>query len=360
MSEVKIKDPGWVVAFVKALSQFGWVALLVTMHGQARGQEPVIPRTVSPISTLRPAISGASPANRVGQGYVISKDDLLDIYVMGVQELSREYRVNADGLITMPMLSRPVTAAGLTLDQLSMSIRKALSDAGLVKEPDVLVTLKSSTLNAVVLTGAVKKPGVYPIYGPTTLLELLTQAEGLSDDAGDSALITRGEKASAASGVSATQTGGVAQGTIPRVVNVNVLQLWQNGDATLDTKLYPGDRVMVERAGIVYVLGGVTRAGGFVLSSNQEQMTVLKAVALAGNFTREAKPRRAVILRKTSPAPSGRQEIPVDLKMVLANHAPDQRLLASDILYVPESGRKRALNMIVDAALVTTIWHVPY
>jgi polysaccharide export outer membrane protein len=143
-------------------------------------------------------------------------------------------------------------------------------------------------------------------------------------------------------------------------VKVDVWRLWQNGDASLNVDLYPGDRVMIQRAGIVYVVGGVNRAGGFLLSNNQEQMTVLKAIALAGNFTRAAKPAKAVIIRKVSDAPGGRQQVPVDLKKVLSNRAPDQPLLASDILYVPESGVKRTLDEVFNAAVYTTIWRVPF
>jgi polysaccharide export outer membrane protein len=141
---------------------------------------------------------------------------------------------------------------------------------------------------------------------------------------------------------------------------VDVRRLWQNGDASLNVDLYPGDRVTVQRAGMIYVVGGVTRAGAFVLSNDQEQMTVLKAVALAGSFTREAKPGKAVIIRKVPSAPGGRQEVPVNLKKILSNRTPDQQLLASDILYVPESGVKRTLDTVIDSAAYTSVWHLPY
>ena len=108
------------------------------------------------------------------------------------------------------------------------------------------------------------------------------------------------------------------------------------------------------------MVGGVNRAGGFVLTNDQEQMTVLKAVALAGNFTREAKPAKALIIRKAPDAPGGRQEVRVDLKKVLSNRAPDQQLLASDILYVPESGVKRTLDTVFNTAVYASIWRIPF
>ena len=333
---------------------------LICLAQLAWAQNPVAPQTAQSISSLRSAVSSAPLTNRVGQRYVIAKDDLLDIDVVGVQELSREVRVDGDGMLTLPMLERPVMAAGLTLDQLSEAIRKGLLDAGMLADPQVTVTVKSSPWNTVVLSGAAKKPGVYPVYGHTTLLELLTESEGLSDDAGGTAIITRAENAPGGPSPNPARAAQDANPAISRTVKVDVWRLWQNGDASLNVDLYPGDRVMVQRAGMIYVVGGVNRAGGFVLSNDQERMTVLKAIALAGNFTRESKPTKAVIIRKTSDAPGGRQEIPVDLKKVLSSRAPDQQLLASDILYVPESGVKRTLDTVFNSAVYASVWHIPY
>jgi len=333
---------------------------LTCLGSLAWAQNPVPSQTVAPISPLRPASSSASPSVRVGARYVIARDDLLEVYIVGLQELSREYRVDGDGMITMAMLPQPVMAAGLTLDQLSDALRKDLLDAGVLTDPQITVTVKSSPWNSVVLSGAVRKPGVYPVYGHTTLLELLTESEGLSEDAGNTAIVTRAESAPRGPGLDSARTAQEGNPAISPTVKVDVWRLWQNGDASLNVDLYPGDRVMVQRAGIIYVVGAVTRAGGFLLSNNQEQMTVLKAIALAGSFTRTAKPTKAVIIRKLSDASGGRQEVPVDLKKVLSNRAPDQQLLASDVLYVPESGVKRTLDEVITAAVSTTIWRAPY
>jgi polysaccharide export outer membrane protein len=333
---------------------------LIGLAGLCWAQNPTLPQTVAPVSSPKPAGSSASPSNRVGARYVVAKDDLLEIYVVDLQELSREYRVDGDGMITLPMLSRPVMAAGLTLDQLSGALRKDLLDDGLLTDPQVVVTVKSSTLNSVVLSGAVKKPGVYPVNVHTTLLDLLAQADGLGDDAGGTAIVTHAEDAPGGPEPHPARAAPDANPAISRTVKVDVSRLWLNGDASLNVDLYPGDRVMVQRAGMIYVVGGVTRAGAFVLSNDREQMTVLKAIALAGSFTPEAKPAKAVIIRKTSNAPGGRQEIPIDLKKVLSNRAPDQQLLASDILYVPESGVRKTLGSVLNTAVNASIWRVPY
>jgi len=332
--------------------------VLICLAGTASAQDPISPQAVAPVASAGAVASSASTLNlTTRERYVIARDDLLDIDVVGVQELSREYRVDGDGMITLPMLSRAVMAAGSTLNQLSQSIREDLVGAGLLRDPQITVSVKSSPWNTVVLSGAAKKPGVYPVYGHTTLLQLLTEAEGLSDDAGNNAIVTRAEKP-----LQRTEPNPAARpGDLSsRTIKVDVGRLWRNGDASLDVDLHPGDRVTVERAGIVYVLGAVNRAGGFVLSDDQEQMTVLRAIALAGNFTHDAKPAHAVIIRKTPGASGGKREVRVDLRKVLSDQAPDQPLLASDILYVPESGARRTLDTIVNTAVYTSIWRLPY
>jgi len=332
--------------------------VLICLVGTASAQDPIPSQTVAPLASSGALASSAStPDLSSSQRFVIARDDLLDVNVVGVQELSREYRVDGDGMITLPMLSRPVRAAGSTLDQLSQYIREDLVKAGLLRDPQITVSVKSSPWNTVVLSGAAKKTGVYPVYGHTTLLELLTEAEGLSDDAGNNAIVTRAEKPLSGVGI-----GSPARPADPssRALTVDVGRLWRNGDAGLDVYLYPGDRVTIERAGIVYVLGAVYRAGGFVLSNDQEHMTVLRALALAGHFTRDAKPSHAVIIRKASSPEADKREVPVNLKKILANQAPDQPLLASDILYVPESGARRALETVANTAVSASIWRLPY
>jgi len=335
------------------------IAGLICLGNVSWAQEVVQPQTVSPISSSPPAVANPTETNRVGQRYVIAKDDLLDIFVLGVPEVSRDYRIGADGMITLSMLPKPLLAEGLTLDQLSNAIRQAFLDAKLITDPQVVVTVKSSPLNSVVLSGAVKKPGVYAVYGHTTLLRVLTQAEGLSEDAGNTATVTRGQNAPEDPGADAVHVTQNSDSGSSHTVKVDVLGLWQKGEAGLDVDLYPGDRVTVQKAGIVYVIGAVNRAGGFVLN-DQNPMTVLTAIALANNFTSIAKPSKTVIIRKNPKASGGREEIAVDLKKVLSNHAPDEQLLANDILFVPESGGKKALSTVMPSVLNAAVYRITY
>jgi polysaccharide biosynthesis/export protein len=279
--------------------------------------------------------------------YVISPDDTLEVYVLDVPEISREYRVDPSGCIVIPLLSEPLQAAGLTPSQLSAEISEKLQQAGMVTHPRVSVQVKASRVHSITISGAVKKPQVYPLFTKTTLLDALSQAEGLSEDAGNTAIITRGDIV--IRGDQGERASG-AEPPPPRVQSVDLKRLFEDGDPALNFDLYPGDRVTVQHAGIVYVVGAVNRAGGFVLKDDREQMTVLKAVALANSLKSTASPKKAVIVRKSSQAPDLDREIPVDLDKILAGRASDLPLLANDILFVPDSAGKKALHRAGEAA----------
>ena len=235
--------------------------------------------------------------------------------------------------------------------QLSQIIAEQLREAGMVSHPQVTVQVKQSRLHSVAIAGAVKKPQIYPILGKTTLLDALSQAEGLADDAGNTAIIARGEISSRLLKLDTsneTETGNPLLD--PRTVMVDLKRLMEEGDPSLNYDLYPGDRVTVQRAGIVYVVGAVNRAGGFMLKNDREQMTVLKALALAEFVKSTADTKKTVIIRGNPKTPGGAQEIPIELNKMLNGHAKDRVLLANDILFIPDSSSKRAIHRAGEAA----------
>ena len=315
------------------------------------GQEPASVPAVDmgmPQATL--AVSEVS--QRQAQPLLIASDDLLDINVFDVPQFSRQYRVTPNGFIALPLLQDPIEAVGRTPVQLSQAIAERLRAAGLVNNPQVTVEVKESRMHSVAVGGAVKKPQIYPIFGRTTLLDVLAQAEGLSEEAGTTATISRGEVAVRAM---AQQQGDQSPAATPvPTVTVDLKRLMETSDPSLNYEVFPGDRVTVQRAGIIYVVGAVNRAGGFPLTDNVEEMTVLKALALAQDLKSTAVRDKAVILRKNPQAPEGREEIPVDLKRVLAGRAPDIAMLPNDILFVPDSMGKKALRRAAEAAIQLT------
>jgi polysaccharide export outer membrane protein len=245
--------------------------------------------------------------------------------------------------------------------QLAEVISQKCIEAGVLSHPQIAVTFRESRVHAVAIAGAVKNPQIYPVFGRITLMDILSQAGGVSDDAGSTVTITRGEVSHR---VLASEAGGaVTAGKSPSIApteTIDLRRLQETGDPDLNVNIYPGDRVTVQRAGVVYVLGAVTRSGGFLLTSARGDLTVLKAIALAENLTSTAKGKKAVILRPNSSAPGGREEIPVDLHAMLRGRAPDKLLQNNDILFVPDSTALKALHKSADVAVQTAGWAAIY
>ena len=115
---------------------------------------------------------------------------------------------------------------------------------------------------------------------------------------------------------------------------------WRRTIANLNIELYPGDRVTVERAGVVYVVGAVNHPGGFVLTSQHQPMTVLKALALAEDLKPTARGNDALIIPPKTSGPGNAEGLPVRVKDILARKAADQPLHAGEILFVPDVPRQ--------------------
>lgn len=287
----------------------------------------------------RVASTSTMPASNADSDSIISVDDVLDVYVMDVPELSRQYRVAPSGTVALPLLTDPIKATGRTTGEFSDALAKSLHDSGLVTDPHIVVAIVSSRLKSVAITGAVKMPQIYPVLGKTTLLDMLSQAQGLSDDAGNTAVVGRGKLGESVTGKS-TQS-------------VDLKKLLDSGSSDYNLAIYPGDRITVPRAGIIYVVGAVNKPGGFVIKGDANGMTVLQALAMAEDTKSTAVRNKSMIIRPDHNAPDGHSQIPLNLNMILAAKAPDQKLLPNDILFIPDSTAKKAFQRGIEAVLQT-------
>jgi len=284
----------------------------------------------------------------------IGPDDLLDISVFEASEMNCTVRVSTSGDFSFPMLG-PLRAAGLTPEQLE-SVLEELLRRSYIKDPHVRVFVRELHSHSVSVVGAVKMPGVFQIQGTKPVLELLSMAQGLSDDAGDTVLITRSAglagPGALATGASAG-SGGRSQlepKNSPATVTINLKKLMGASDPALNVPVYPGDTVTVTHGGLVYVVGEVHKPGGFVLKNGQN-ISVLQALALAEGLTRTSSTKQARIIR-TETATGARAEIPLNLGKVLSGKLPDPVLQLDDIVFVPNSLAKGALFRGSEAALV--------
>jgi len=180
----------------------------------------------------------------------------------------------------------------------------------------------------------------------------LVKAGGISPSAGDDAIISRGATGAKADQADSARTGGVNPSAHGQSFTLHIRKLVDTGDDTTNILLYPGDRVTVQRAELIYVLGAVGRPGGYVLSDTRQHVTVLKALAMAGDVTNVGKRSRIRILRK-DPTAQGekRDEIPIDYTGMVKGKIADIRMVPDDILFVPESGGLKAMHAATTAAI---------
>jgi polysaccharide export outer membrane protein len=283
----------------------------------------------------------------------IGTGDLIHIDVFDVADLSRDARVTETGMISLPLIPGKIRVGGLTSFQLEEKLADLLLENGLVSHPQVSVFIKERTSQPVSVVGAVNHPFVFQVYRPTTLLEILAQAGGISNDAGSVIMITRPIPPKNEPRNDAPGGGGDSPSPSTQTITINLKDLLESGDPAFNIPVYGGDVITVPRAGIVYVVGAVTSPGGFVLQNMGDTMTTFRALALAHGLTSTAKGDEATIIRK-DPVTGVNQEIPVHLKKIMARKSDDVRLNANDILVVPDSGGKRALHRAGDIVLAAS------
>jgi polysaccharide biosynthesis/export protein len=134
-------------------------------------------------------------------------------------------------------------------------------------------------------------------------------------------------------------------------MTIQIKDLLDSGDAKFNVPVYGGDVISIPKAGIVYVMGsGVAQPGGYVMLGHGDQITILRAIALAHGLTGFAKSDDAVVMR-TNPVTGQRDEIPVHIKEIEKHKADDLPMKSNDILYVPDSFGKKALARGGEAAI---------
>jgi polysaccharide export outer membrane protein len=324
---------------------------LTSASAQQGTTAPAVPSAVGSKEASTPVAPPDAWKTTIGD-YIVSPEDLLDVNILDVPEVTRTYRVSSNGFLTLPLLPEPIPAAGETLNQLSHLIATKFHDAGMLNNAQVTVSLVETRLHTVLVSGEVKIPQSYPIFGPTRLLEVLVKAGGLTDSASDDVIITRGDIGARADLAESARSGAVDSTARGLSFTLNVRKLVVTGNDVTNILLYPGDRVTVQRAALIYVLGAVNRPGGYMLNQANEQITVLKALAMAGDVTNVSKRNRITLLRRNSAGPEQkREEIPVDYKGMVKGQIADMRLKPDDILYVPESAALKAWRTSVTSAV---------
>lgn len=212
---------------------------------------------------------GANSAYRIGEG------DLLLIKVYDMDDLTTTVRVDADGQIGFPLIGQ-VNVDGLTIQQVRDRISAELADGYLVN-PQVSVLIQEYRSNKIVIIGEVVRPGLYEMQGEMSLLELISRAGGLTPDAGTMVTIRHEEP---------------IEGKSEHVVDLSDLMGEQSSN--VDVVLANNDNVFVEKAGLVYVTGEVGKPDAYKI---KDGTTVIKAITMAGGFTKLAAKNKVKLVR---------------------------------------------------------------
>jgi polysaccharide export outer membrane protein len=279
-------------------------------------------------------------ANRVAlnsSSLLLGPGDELEITVYGAPDLSSRTRISDTGNVSIPLIGY-VRVAGLSTSEAEAAIEAQLRQNNIVNEPQVSIFAKDFTNSGISVAGEVAKPGFYSALGPHRLFDVLQLAGGITDKASNTVTISHRDQ---------------QQEPVTVAISRDPAEM-----GTRNLELKPGDTVVVPRAGIAYVLGEVTRPGGYVLNSTGG-ITVLQVVAAAGGPTHLASYGKTTLLHRTA---TGFQEQKLDLKKLLRGRTQDIAVKNDDILFIPTSGVKSVLNAsaLVGAAGTAAIYHVPF
>lgn len=265
----------------------------------------------------------------------IGRDDLIGISVYAAPELSGTARVESDGCIRLPMLQKRIPTAGLLPNELEDAITKEFIDENVLVHPVVTVSVLEYRSRPITVSGAVRNPSTFQAVGKVTLLDAISTAGGLSENAGSEILVSR----------SPSKDNPAAPVPIERV---NVRTLLDGESSASNLILEGGETIRVPLAGEVYVVGSVKKPGSFYLTDGAES-SVLKALALSGGL--DSFPKHTAYIYRVNEGKPGRTEIPVELKSILDRKSPDVVLEANDIFYIPDAAGRRISSKIVETSL---------
>lgn len=274
--------------------------------------------------------------------YRIGPGDEVEINVFDVPELNVSVRVRESGFMALPLIGS-VKAAGLTEPELLDDLTGRLT--AFVRHPQVSVFITNYGSQKVAVMGAVRNPGTYPLKkGSNSLLELISEAGGVSDKAGNFVNFIPAELSGVSAGNEVEARARLALASQEAdSLKKSAVEMYldhvigTNGGIPLEVPVRGGDMIIVPESGKVTVEGEVEKGGALDLG---RQMTLLSALAAAGGITYGAKVDEVEIVRDVGD-PDKKARLVIDLERISRGEDRDVRLRNGDIVRVPsDSGRR--------------------
>jgi len=279
---------------------------------------------------------GVCGAQALNETLLIGSGDLITVQVLEAPELKQDVRVTDSGTIPL-IVGGSVKVAGLTPSGASTAVHNTLVAGQYLLDPHVTVTINESATKKVTLLGQVRNPGAYPTNTPRAVLDVLAMGGGLTDLADRRVTIER-------------------QDTKEKIDYF----LSNSSSEAIDNQVMvnPGDKVIVPKINVVYVLGDVARPGGYPMATNDGKLSLLQAVGLAGSRLPHGKADSTRLIRKQSNG--SYLEMKVALGKMENGKQPDIALLPDDVVYIPFSYLKNMgtnLSAVLAAAGSAAIIH---
>lgn len=207
-------------------------------------------------------------------GYRIGAKDVVGVSVWGHPELSGKFTIGDDGVLSFPLVGQ-LTVAGRVASDVEAELTKRLAD-GFLKTPRVSIEIQQYLSQRIFVIGEVRMPGPIPLTGTMTLLEALSRAGSLTEQAGGEIVVLRPEPDQPAGGPLAPGQSGATE-----LGRTNVQEL-RSGKLVTNLALRDGDTIFIPRAEPFFILGQVRSPGAYTAQSG---LTILRAISMAGGTT---------------------------------------------------------------------------
>jgi polysaccharide export outer membrane protein len=294
------------------------LATTIATTAQAQFNGPATPGRV-PLPTLAPAAALTTDRSVLfptSHDQFLQPGDILAIHLFDQVDYAPVVRVANDGSVQLPLIGK-VDLSGLTISQSEALIAHRLESSGMYVNPQVTIQYTEGPNAVVTVIG--EAHGVVPVAGSRRLLDVISAAGGLPATASHVITINR---------------PGVAQ---PIIVDLGSDPL-QSDFANIP--VFPGDTIVVGRVGVIYVLGEFKNVGTVPLTP-YSQLTLTEAASLAGGVNFAGKLDDLHLIRTVG---DHRTVVKLDVDAIFKGKAPDPILQPNDILYLPSSIIKVAIQ----------------
>jgi polysaccharide export outer membrane protein len=210
-------------------------------------------------------------------GYRLGPGDVVKITIYNQPDLTTEAQITDAGTITFALIGE-IKIGGLEKSAAETTIANKLRDGGFIKQPQVNLLVTQYRSQQVSVLGHVSKPGKYPIDAISRIIDLLSQAGGVTQDGADFATL-----------IKKTEDGKIWK------QDIDLPRLFDAHDMTQNYEVQDGDVIFVPKAPVFYIYGEVQRPGAYRL---ERGMTVMQAISLGGGLTPRGTQRRLRINRK--------------------------------------------------------------